>query len=64
MHDQDRSTPRKRTNITKILAEINQSKVNFDRLYKGLSAFKTLSISVFQTERFPKWVKMMYLLEI
>ena len=31
--DQGRSTPRKRANITKILAKNNQSKVNFGRLY-------------------------------
>ena len=31
---------------------------------KGCQHSKHKSISVFQTERFPKWVKMMYLLEI
>ena len=31
---------------------------------KGCQHSKHISISVFQTERFPKWVKMMYLLEI
>ena len=31
---------------------------------KGCQHSKHLSISVFQTERFPKWVKMVHLLEI
>ena len=31
---------------------------------KGCQHSKHISISIFQTERFPKWVKMMYLLEI
>ena len=31
---------------------------------KGCQHSKHLSISVFQTECFPKWVKMMHLLEI
>ena len=31
---------------------------------KGCQHSKHISISVLQTERFPKWVKMMYMLEI
>ena len=31
---------------------------------KGCQHLKHISISVFEAERFPKWVKMMYLLEI
>ena len=31
---------------------------------KGCKHSKDILLSVFQTERFPKWVKIMYLLEI
>ena len=31
---------------------------------KSCQHSKHISISVFQTERFPEWVKMMYLIEI
>ena len=31
---------------------------------KGCQRSKYISVSVFQTERFPTWVKMMYLLQI
>ena len=38
--------------------------VTRNSLFKGLSAFKTYINIGFQTERFPKWVKKIYLLEI